>query len=80
MKNPFVKKQDHTFLIASIAVGALAAGAVAYLFLTDDGADNRKKLERTIKKSFKKAAADVVEQKTILSKKTAKVVADHLAN
>ncbi len=80
MKNPFAKKQDHTFLIASIAIGALAAGAVAYLFLTDDGADNRKKLERSIKKSFKKAAADVVEQKTILSKKAAKVVADHLAN
>ena len=80
MKNPFVKKQDHTFLIASIAVGALAAGAVAYLFLTDDGVDNRKKLERSIKKSFKKVAADVAEQKTKISKKAAKVVADHMAN
>jgi gas vesicle protein len=77
MKNPFVK-QDHTLLIASIAIGALAASAITYLYLTDSGAAAREEIKKTIKKQFKKTAADVISKKTKLSKKAAKVVADHV--
>ncbi|GAA3975882.1 hypothetical protein [Mucilaginibacter dorajii] len=78
MKNPFVK-QDHTLLIASIAIGALAASAITYLYLTDSGAAAREEIKKTIKKQFKKTAADVISKKTKLSKKAAKVVADQVA-
>jgi gas vesicle protein len=77
MKNPFVK-QDHTLLIASIAIGALAASAITYLYLTDSGAAAREEIKKTIKKQFKKTAADVISKKTKLSKKAAKIVADHV--
>ncbi|MDN3583950.1 hypothetical protein [Mucilaginibacter flavus] len=76
MKNPFVK-QDHTLLIASIAIGALAASAITYLYLTDSGAEAREEIKKTIKKQFKKTAAEVIEKKTKLGKRAAKVVADH---
>lgn len=43
MKNPF-EKNDHKVLIAGIAIGALAAGAAAYLFLTETGKEVRGQL------------------------------------
>jgi hypothetical protein len=43
MKNPF-EKNDHKVLIAGIIVGSAVAGAVAYLFLTETGANVRKEL------------------------------------
>ncbi|AMR33440.1 hypothetical protein A0256_19455 [Mucilaginibacter sp. PAMC 26640] len=43
MKNPFVK-QDNTLLIAGIAIGAVAAGAVTYILLSDKGEGIRKKI------------------------------------
>ena len=43
MKNPF-EKNDHRTLIAGVAIGAIAAGAVTYLFLSDTGAQLREQL------------------------------------
>jgi len=78
MKNPFVK-QDHTFLIASIAVGSLAAGAAAYLFLTESGAETREKLFGKIKEGFKEATAGIVDKVTGLTKKADEVMSDEVA-
>ena len=76
MKNPF--KKDNTTLIAAIAITSIAAGAVAYLFLTENGHDARKSLKKKIKSIAKDAAADAVSKHTKISKKTVKAVADHL--
>ncbi|MEO3407590.1 YtxH domain-containing protein [Mucilaginibacter sp. CAU 1740] len=43
MKNPF-EKNDHKVLIAGIVIGSLAAGAAAYLFLTETGKEVRGQL------------------------------------
>ena len=43
MKNPF-EKNDHKVLIAGIVIGTAVAGAVAYLFLTETGAQVRQQL------------------------------------
>ena len=43
MKNPF-EKNDHKVLIAGIVIGSLAAGAAAYLFLTETGSQVRRQL------------------------------------
>jgi gas vesicle protein len=43
MKNPF-EKNDHKVLIAGIVIGSLAAGAAAYLLLTETGSEVRRQL------------------------------------
>jgi len=43
MKNLFVK-HDNTALIASLAIGSVAAGAAAYLFMTERGSNMRQSL------------------------------------
>jgi ribosome recycling factor len=75
MKNPF-KKEDHTGLIVLLGLTAVAAGAVAYLFLTEQGEDTRKSLKKKIKQIAKDAAAKAVSKKTGFSKKTVKKAAD----
>jgi ribosome recycling factor len=75
MKNP-LKKEDHTTLVVMLGLTAVAAGAVAYLFLTEQGEDTRKSLKKKIKEIAKDAAAKVISKKTGLSKKTVKKAAD----
>ena len=77
MKNPF-EKQNHTGLIAGIVISSLAAGAIAYLFLTDKGKDTRKSMKKKIKKVAKNAAIDAISKKTKINKKAVKGVADHI--
>jgi gas vesicle protein len=88
MKNPFVK-QNNTALIALGITGAAAAGAIAYLYLTESGSNTRNKLSdsvsseidkltKTFKDSFKDLAASIISNKTNVSKKTVKAVADHV--
>jgi gas vesicle protein len=48
MRNPF-KKDNHTALIGAIVIGTVAAGAIAFLFLTELGDDTRKSLKKKIK-------------------------------
>jgi gas vesicle protein len=43
MKNPF-EKNDHKVLIAGIIIGSVAAGAAAYLFLTETGSSVRQEI------------------------------------
>ncbi len=44
MKNPF-KKETNTTLIAAIVVAGVAAGAIAFFFLTEKGQDTRRSLQ-----------------------------------
>ena len=75
MKNPF-KKSDHTVLIAGIAIASVAAGALAYLFLSESGNETRKSLKKKIKEIAKDAATDIIQKKAKLSKKVSEAVAD----
>ena len=75
MKNPF-KKSDHTVLIAGIAIASVAAGALAYLFLSESGNEARKILKKKIKEIAKDTATDIIQKKAKLSKKTSEAVAD----
>jgi hypothetical protein len=88
MKNPFVK-QNNTTLIALGVTGAAAAGAIAYLYLTESGhttrgkisnnlSDGWGKLGETLKDTFNGILAGVISDKTPVSKKTAKAVIDHM--
>lgn len=77
MKNP-LKKEDHTELIVAIAIGAVAAGALAYLFLTEGGGKLRGSLKHKLKDSAKNLAAGIVSDKTGIKKTTVKQVADHV--
>ncbi|MBD1393582.1 hypothetical protein [Mucilaginibacter glaciei] len=77
MKNPFQKK-DHTGLIATIAIGTLAAGALTYWFLSDSGQVSRKKAKKMLKDAAKNAAAEYGSKKVPFSKKSIKSVLDHV--
>jgi gas vesicle protein len=77
MKNPF-KKEDHTKLIAAIAIATVTVGAIAILYLTDKGKETRKALKKKIKSFAKDAAADAISKKTKIKKQAAKAVADHV--
>jgi len=69
MKNPFVKESHTGSVIAVVAIGAIAAGAIAYLYVTKQGFAFRKKLSSTVKE--KKSTQDYLEKKTHqLKKKT----------
>ena len=77
MKNPF-KKDNHTALIGAIVIGAVAAGAIAFLFLTEMGDDTRKSLKKKIKSFAKDAAADAISNATKIKKKVVNSAADHV--
>jgi len=77
MKNPF-EKDNHTTLIVAAAILTVAAGAAAFLFLTDKGEDTRRSFKKQIKKIAKNAAVEAVHKKTKVSKKALKAVADHV--
>ncbi|MGY3215048.1 hypothetical protein [Mucilaginibacter sp. HD30] len=79
MKNPF-KKKNNTAIIATIAVASIAAGAVAYLFLTESGSNVRSGLKKKIKSIAKDAAVDAIAKHTRIPKKVAKAAAAHVAN
>ncbi len=74
MKNPF-KKNDHTVLIAGIAIASVAAGALAYLYLSESGHKTRKSLKKKIKEIAKTAVAEVIQKKADFSKKTSETIA-----
>ncbi len=77
MKNPF-EKDNHTTLIVAAAIVSLAAGAVAFLFLTEKGNDTRKSLKKKIKSIAKDVAVDAISRKTSIKKKAVKAVADQV--
>ncbi len=75
MKNPF-EKEDHTGLIVGIAVGVTAGIGLGWLFLTDKGAQYRRQLTRKVKEAVSDTAAGLIDKKTIIPKKAAKVATD----
>lgn len=77
MKNPF-EKENHNGLIAAAIIGGLAAAAVAYLFLTDDGEERFVELKHKVKDLAKDFASGIISDKTGIAKKTVKSAADHL--
>lgn len=77
MKNPF-KKEDHTGLIVAVAVGAVAAGGLAYLFLTESGSETRDAVRHKLKDVAKDLVSSLISDKTGIKKKTVKKVADHV--
>jgi len=90
MKNPFKKQRNHTALIALGVTGAAAAGAIAYLYLTDNGTETRNKISdslsetidkigHSLKDEIKNLASAFISHKTGISKKTVKTVADHVS-
>ena len=78
MKNPF-ERENNTGLIVAVAVGAVAAGALAYLFLTDSGSEVMRSVKHRVKDRAKDLASGIISQKTGIKKKTVKKVADHVA-
>lgn len=79
MKNPF-EKQDNSAFIATVLIGSIAAGAIAYLYLTQSGSHARGGIKRKLKEKAKNAAAGAVSKKTGISKKLIKKAADHVLN
>ena len=75
MKNPF-EKEDHTGLIVGIAVGLTAGIGLGWLYLTDKGAQYRRQLTRKFREAVSDTAAEVIDKKTIVPKKVAKVATD----
>ena len=75
MKNPF-EKQDHTGLIVGIAVGVTAGIGLGWLYLTDKGAQYRRQLTRKFREAVSDTPAEVIDKKTIIPKKAAKVATD----
>jgi phage-related minor tail protein len=70
MKNPFVKDNDNSLVIAAVAIGALAAGAIAYLYATKKGFAFRKKLSNTAEEGHEKATEYLEKKARKLKKKT----------
>ena len=77
MRNPF-KKDNHTALIGAIVIGTVAAGAIAFLFLTELGNDTRRSLKKKIKSIAKDAAADAISKTTKIKKKVVNAAANHV--
>jgi len=75
MKNP-LKKEDHSGLIVGIAVGVTAGIRLGWLFLTENGAEYRRQITRKLKEGFSDTAAGIIDKKTIIPKKAAKVATD----
>jgi len=77
MENPFEKK-DHITLIIALAAGALVAGAVAFLALTEEGQDAMDSVKHKFKDVAKDLFAGLISEKTGVHKKTVKTVEDHI--
>ncbi|MFC0514260.1 hypothetical protein ACFFGT_08620 [Mucilaginibacter angelicae] len=77
MKNLF-KKEDNTRLIVAVAAGAVLAGTLAYLFLTESGGEVIQSIKHKLKDEAKDLASGIVSDKTGVKKKTVKKVADHI--
>lgn len=77
MKNPF-KKKDNSAVIFTVAVSAAALGAIAYLFLTDQGQETKEAVKHQIKDKAKEFSSDYLSNKTGVSKGFLKGLADKI--
>jgi gas vesicle protein len=69
-------EEDHTGLIIGLAIGAAAGVAFGYLFLTDKGAEYREQIADKFKELVGDKVAEIIDKKTIIPKKAAKVATD----
>jgi DNA-directed RNA polymerase subunit M/transcription elongation factor TFIIS len=67
MKNPF-EKEDNSLVIAAVAIGAIAAGAIAYLYTTRYGSIFRNKVNEKVEEN-KEHATDYLAKKSHQLKK-----------
>jgi len=65
MKNPF-KKSDRTVILAGIAIASIAAGALAYLYLSESGNETRKSFKKKIKQIARDTVAEIISKKNQL--------------
>ncbi len=77
MKTLF-KEKNNTTLVLAIAGGTVAAGTLAYLYLTESGASARAGIFHKIKNEAKNLAAGIISNKTGIHKQAVKRVADHV--
>jgi hypothetical protein len=78
MKHLF-EKESNTGLIVLAVAGAVTAGVLAYLFLTEDGEKVRESIRRDLRSHAKDLASDLISHKTGLKKRTVRKAADHVA-
>ncbi len=79
MKNPFAKT-DQTGIIVGAGLAVVTAGALAYLYLTENGRGVRRSIKGRLKNEAKDLVATAISNKTGIRKKTVKKATDHLAN
>ena len=79
MNNPLQKKD--TNLVVPILLGAAAAAAITYLFISEDGTEIREKISATVKEGWKSvqeqlpfSADDVEGLKNTITEKFASVL------
>ncbi len=78
MRNP-LKKEDNSHLVVMIAVGALVAGALAYLLLKDNGNVFVRSVKHRLNDEGKDLAADVISKKSDIKKKFVKKAMDQVS-
>ncbi|MDB5117376.1 MAG: hypothetical protein JWQ79_2868 [Mucilaginibacter sp.] len=66
------EKENNSGLIAALIIGGVAAAALSYLFLTEDGEEILAGLKHKVKDMAKDLGAEIVSGKTGISKKSVK--------
>ena len=69
MKNIF-DKRGNGVLVTSVTIGSVAAGTLAYLFLTEGGTNLRRRISDRFRNLFSKQEAQVIEVPGYLKKKS----------
>lgn len=77
MKNPFEKK-DNSAVIFAVGITAVALGALAYLFLTDQGKETKEAVKHQFKDKAKDLTSNYLSNKTGVSKRFFKGLADKI--
>ena len=77
MKN-LLEKKSNTGVVISVAFTAVAAGTVAYLYLTKSGENTRTSVRHKLKDRAKDLVSGAISKKTGISKETLRKVADFI--
>jgi hypothetical protein len=77
MKNPF-EKQDNSAVIFAVGITAVALGALAYLYLTDQGKGTKEAVKHQFKDKAKNLTSNYLSNKTGVSKGFFKGLADKI--
>ncbi|CAM3672686.1 hypothetical protein MUGA111182_02460 [Mucilaginibacter galii] len=69
MKNPFEKEDDKSLVIVAVSVGAILAGAIAYLYAKRTGFSLNKKVNEVIEEGSEHATDYLTKKVPHLKKK-----------